>query len=379
MDKWIQIKTKPKVSPPYFYLNWDTEKSHPIKQAYWLNEMPKDAKINFKKTVNWKDLKSNITLIASFPDDFSQKLNDKDFKYNNIYNFYEDDLPPCSDIPFLKSHLQKAIRRSKADKAVKTAYNLMDLDFNHFIRRIIIIMIEDVHIHKSINTLTWMMLAYNSWKPAKNHIQWILGVVAFLANSEYREIPERTEKLYLQTYFQEISKIKRKSYRSTLWSVLIRKSYGGMPGDIEMLNHFINKYLNIFHNNCNNKNKNITNLDYYHQNFRAVDSELDKLTITEWIPNAIDFHCCPNILYSIQSNFWEENYEDIDIKKAIWEFSSKITNKKDLNEDNEGNKDNKNKNCTDDNENIEIYKSIWKNIEKEYYKIAYGMLRKKIT
>ena len=63
---------------------------------------------------------------------------------------------------------------------MKTAFDLMQLDFLMFLRRIVIIMIEDVHLHQSISTICWMMVAYgeNEWNPSKNHIEWLLGVVS---------------------------------------------------------------------------------------------------------------------------------------------------------------------------------------------------------
>ena len=360
MERWIKIKTKPKVSPPIFYLNWENPKSYPNKHAEWLNEMPKNTKINFKKTINWKEFKSSVLVCGTFPEDKSEFI------------FYENDLPPCSDIPLLKSHLQKSIRRNKPDQAVKTAFNLMDLDFTHFIRRIIIIMIEDVYIHQSINTLTWIMLAIEDWKPSKNHIEWLLGVVAFLADTKYRIIHGRIDKLHTQTYFQEISKINNSKYRSSLWSLLIRKSYGGMKGDMEMINHTIFKYLNEFQVNKDKKS-----LEYFHQKFKAVDTNLDKLMNNEWIPNAVDFHCCPNIIFMIQNNFWEEGFEDNDIKKAIWEFSSKITYKKELIE--EEKQEEKESEPQQEDEEIKNLENTWNIIKKEYIKIAFSILRKKIS
>ena len=61
----------------------------------------------------------------------------------------------------------------------------MQLDFLMFLRRIIIIMIEDVHLHQSISNML-MMVAYgeNDWNPSKNHIEWLLGVVSLLSLSK---------------------------------------------------------------------------------------------------------------------------------------------------------------------------------------------------
>ena len=54
------------------------------------------------------------------------------------------------NIPLLKSNLQKCIRRGLTDKAIVTGYNLIQQDFWSFIRRLIIISIEDVSVLENV-------------------------------------------------------------------------------------------------------------------------------------------------------------------------------------------------------------------------------------
>ena len=54
---------------------------------------------------------------------------------------------------YLLSHLQKSIRRMEDVKSVQTAKHIIDLDCNSFLRRLPIIMIEDVTLHESFQLL----------------------------------------------------------------------------------------------------------------------------------------------------------------------------------------------------------------------------------
>ena len=60
---------------------------------------------------------------------------------------------------YLMSHLQKSVRRMESMKSLQTAKHLLHLDIQSFIRRLPIIMLEDVSIHSSITVVVWLMIA----------------------------------------------------------------------------------------------------------------------------------------------------------------------------------------------------------------------------
>ena len=61
-------------------------------------------------------------------------------------------------------------------KSVKTAKHIIDLDPNILLRRLPIIMFEDVIPHDSINTIMWLMIAVSKgYKLKKYMVQWLLG------------------------------------------------------------------------------------------------------------------------------------------------------------------------------------------------------------
>ena len=61
---------------------------------------------------------------------------------------------------YLMSHLQKCVRRMETKKAVQTAKHLIDLDIHSFLRRLPIIMVEDVCYMDSFIVLIWMIFYY---------------------------------------------------------------------------------------------------------------------------------------------------------------------------------------------------------------------------
>jgi hypothetical protein len=63
------------------------------------------------------------------------------------------------DLPVYKSNLQKCIRRRLDSKAIRTAYSILSLNEFELLRRLPIIMMEDVLPHPSIRTLVWWMMA----------------------------------------------------------------------------------------------------------------------------------------------------------------------------------------------------------------------------
>ena len=74
-------------------------------------------------------------------------------------------------------------------KSVQTAKHIIDLDCNSFLRRLPIIMIEDVTLHESFPIIIWLMIAYYKGFEIKNEIvKWLLGVVYCLSVCETKNI-----------------------------------------------------------------------------------------------------------------------------------------------------------------------------------------------
>ena len=121
--------------------------------------------------LQWIDRRpTKIELLKDKPDDvnYETTFRIKKEKYvlcGNINPSFVTYYPPpklqYSKNQYLLSHLQKCVRRMDDIKAVQTSKHLIDLDCNSFLRRLPIIMLEDVTLHESFPIIVWLMIAYS--------------------------------------------------------------------------------------------------------------------------------------------------------------------------------------------------------------------------
>ena len=297
----------------FFYLKW-TNKFKPEINAQWLDERPNDA--NFIEEIKWNQVRKGHTfyLCGTFPD-----INEKKFflhhetKYKNIHN--------------LKSHLQKNIRKQDDILAISTSYHLLKIDPIEFLRRLPIIMIEDVYLHESYTTLIWLMVALSSttsFKIKKYMYEWILGLVYVLCKINIKDqITNEELEEYNSSSFKDMKLVDRLhlfrtlniDQMSILYSFYLRIAYGGMNCDIQMFEEYSYIWYKRFLNNNIEKNINTMKL-------RPISIFVKELNLEDWDLSAIDFHCNSKIIEFIKKKFPE--YEDDDIKKLIWYNSSSI-------------------------------------------------------
>lgn len=330
IDKWVtinNIKINQTKYPPIFYLNWSKNKCRPYKDkhAYFLKELPKH---NFYRKVKWTE--GYIYVVGNFPKDQS-------------YNFKKTEI---THEQLLKSHLQKCVRRQLCTKAISSTYSLMSLNFQSFIRRLPIIMIEDTILHESFSTLIWMMLAYPKWKPTIKQYEWLLGVIHFITSCHVYDKPELTN----IPRNQELSY--NNNYSKELYSLHIRRVFGGLEGDIEMINKYIKIWNNRFISGDIPKE--------YSQKIKIVDiNSVEPLMKNDIEYSAVDFHCFRFILNWINTSYPE--YDDVEIRRAIWYGSAGFNKRHEKNILNTCDK---------------MYKDIWFKIKGEYYKVCKYIINK---
>ena len=139
----------------YYTLIWNSKKDFSVKTT---KQKILDDEYYIDKVILRKS-KITINIYGKIQDNNVKILND-DLVLKNFKN-----------IPLLKSNLQKCIRRGLTDKAIITAYNLIQIDFWSFIRRIIIISIEDVSVLENIPFLSWCLLAFPNFNLTNEIIQ----------------------------------------------------------------------------------------------------------------------------------------------------------------------------------------------------------------
>ncbi len=206
---------------------------------------------------------------------------------------------------YLLSHLQKSVRRMNDIKAVQTSKHLIDLDCNSFLRRLPIIMLEDVTLHSSFPIIIWLMIASSKKYQLKlEMIKWLLGVVYYLSNETSKQIYFKEEKEY-----QWDESILSDEYNLLLKSLRFRKAYGGMGGDMKMIEYYVGL---VLRNEISIKDSKIP----------LVKPFMEDLKKNEWIYEANDFHCNRYILDSVQH--YHPNFKKDYLKLLIWNFSSSL-------------------------------------------------------
>lgn len=295
---------KPLFHPNCLYLSWTEDGPTPQYKATWCSYRHIDLKKNkFSVYVKWKDLNTDIMIATDYVGE----------PYNidmiNVYHNKE----------YLKSHLQKVIRRSNPYKALKTAWHFLDLDLHDFLRRLAVIAVEDCMPLDGYANIVWFMAAVSKgYLPDNRQICWILGYVYDLAQCPKYEQIEHNDTL-------TIKNIKTKSLsqdgKNLIYSILLRKAYGGMRSDKGMCLAAAQLWSRRYSTDS-------LHLKYLVRENKFITPPISLLDKSEWVIGAIDFHCCPSIIQSI----WEKHdqYTEEDIKKAIWHCSSSVTNKENI-------------------------------------------------
>ncbi len=337
MEKFLKSTGTGKIKslkpiPTYFYLDWEEKK------AVWLRreEITNDTRDSFVflKKVNWKNMKSDIYICTNYKSD----------PYHVMIN------SPYQNVSFLKSHLQKCIRRSNHYKAIKTGYNFYILDPIQMLRRLTIITLEDVVPIEGYAMLVWMCAAISKgYILSDSQVCWILSYIYRLCDCEYREKLDTLPQYSLsgkQTYTLNQNEL------SLIFSIGFRQAYGGLTGDTKMINYLLKLWYTRF--------KSIKRSNWWlkisgKQSFITPPSE--SLQLNEWILAAIDFHCYPGIINNINESY--DQFTEQEIKDAIWFCSSSKTNKQPID-------------SNDDPSNPDMKKHliVWKVINRKFHSLA---------
>ena len=309
------------------------------KEAHWLlaNEIDR-SKIKWQSTVNWKDIGCDILIATSC---------------NPEPRYEEEERTHISaNMSYLKSHLQKCIRRSNANKAIKTAVHYYSLDCVDFLRRLAIIAIEDSLPLDGYCTLIWYLVASsNGYHMSAVDVCWVLGYVYDLCQCPYyeqfkvdNEIQMRNMKLRsLNTHGRDLC-----------YSIMLRQAYGGMKGDKAMC--IAAAQIWSGRSRVNGEHLKLLKRDPIFISFPE-----DCLKPDEWIVAAIDFHCYPGIVLNLAEKHDEFSQEEI--KDAIWHCSSSCTNKANISMD-----------LLQRNKDSIKHNKVWKAIKKDFLSLAKFMI-----
>ena len=144
-------------------------------------------------------------------------------------------------------------------------------------------------------------------------VKWLLGVVYYLSNEPRKETYFKEEKEY-----QWDESVTPPNIHLLLKTLRFRKAYGGMKGDMMMIEYYIGLVLN---------NK----IFIRKAKIPLVKPFMENLSKKEWIYEANDFHCNRYIINSIQQYY--PRYKKEYLKLLIWNFSSCLNSRINITQD----------------------------------------------
>jgi len=250
-------------------------------------------------------------------------------------------------ISLLKSALQKAVRRNKTEKAVRVAKSLLEEDEMQFLRRWMVIILEDGLLHYNYDRLKEMVkkISKKGNRLTIEEKNLIINQVAEVAKSEWRDNwvdenegewnnqEEKEAAEYVKEHFQDIFKLPKKEQELVL-AVKFRASIGGMKGDIVMLNH----YFNIWAKRFLKKEWNAERLRKYFPTFQLEYERIERATVRDILIEAVDFHCSPllpilmrkpEVKKICRQEYPKEDVEET-LKWVIWAQRSSVDVKKEI-------------------------------------------------
>ena len=312
---------KTKFFKKYFCLDWKDYKNYDIS---WTDIKP--THFTYEKKIKLKEYNEEIVLIGNIQyehkNPVSLILDKNSFSTNNV--------------SFLKSHLQKCIRLGIIDKSIITGYIFMENNIIEFLRRLPIIIIEDVHIIQDLDIIVWFMIMSDIITIPESFKKWCIYLIKFLCALKKKNFYNK----FVQNKdinYDNLENLESRN-KSTIYSLMIRKSYGGMKGDMLMLNYIIDEWIKKLNTGSKLEiinAKSITIINTLHPDLYEL--------------SAVDFHCYPKILDILHNHY--QQYDIETIKNTIWIKSSSINYR--VNHDN-----------TD-----EVINICWKTIKHKLFRI----------
>jgi hypothetical protein len=295
LDSYFQTKNK---KAGIFFLDWLGE----VPRIQWLVDKPKHE-LSFEESVYWKEIDLHVGLVGC--------VSGMHAKQPNGPPLVGDDV-----IPLVKSNLQKCVRRQLVEKAMRTAHLFMSLDISLFLRRLSIIMLEDVVLHESFPILMWLVAAVSKGFMVTPKIkEWLMGVVEWMCREKREDywthgIDNTTELLDHNEQRRLYKRVEDHEHRDLLYSLLFRSAYGALPGDQAMITHFIALV----------EKGGI--LDISREPIGQINpAKYPPLPIGQMEPCSADFHCFPHIVDQLVRE--KRVYTKQQIKGAVWHHSSR--------------------------------------------------------
>jgi hypothetical protein len=232
LDTFLGIKAKIK---QFFYIDWTKSSNNEIPIAEWLEEKPKE--VTWSQIIKWKNVGDILVCCTdnkSFSESDSNNINiETQLRLINRKSWDEKK----SLMNFLKSHLQKCFRRKKNIEALRSSYEMMLININELLRRVCIIIFEDVRLKNYFPTMVWLMAAVSKgYQLQSYHINLELKFINDLCLDDgYNDLSELTkydnhfQKVDVRNLLLEIESndLLTKEQKSLIYSIGLRIGFGG--------------------------------------------------------------------------------------------------------------------------------------------------------
>lgn len=264
-------------------------------RAQWLNKKPGNSKsIGY---VKWRD-RTELLIINLDPDRIIYHV---DSKYN-------------IKTPFLKSHLQKCVRRSLHTRTVETTISLLRSYENlDLLRRLMVITGEDCMINPYISSIVWLVSATTKGFELDDKLVGFIIDYAYTL-SRYPHQDKRYIKFEVISKFESDNKVEVGDLITTL---RYANGYCGLNGDKRMFNK-LSQIWSLQKTDC------LENRLYYSFSLDHIKlEECKELNPADYLLQATDFHIT-DVAERIKETY---NLNLDEIKSAIWYNISSINNK----------------------------------------------------
>ena len=335
LDSFLGIKAKLK---QFFYIDWTKASDDEYPIAEWLEEKPKG--ITWSQIIKWKnvgDVMVCCTDNKSFYEEDSQNFNlENQLRIINRKSWEEK----RSLMNFLKSHLQKCFRRKKNIEALRSSYEIMLININELLRRVCIIIFEDVKLKNYFPTMVWLMAAVSKGYILQSyHVNLELKFIndlcledGYTDLSELSKYDNHFKTVDVRNLLLEIenNELLTNEQKSLIYSIGLRIGFGGREGDMQMIFDYSLIWYNKFklYSNTNkeiieNKENKVEKMDIIKSKFVSIEfcqnNRFQK--IEDFIYQGVDMNSYFKIVPEIYEEI-EHHYSKEEIENTIWCLSS---------------------------------------------------------
>jgi hypothetical protein len=278
------------------------------------------------KTVSFEPTKSSWNSIVQIRSPWSTKLS-IEYAGGQVSRHPFEIKPQLGDLALLhllKSNLQKAIRRKEMNKAIRTAFAIYSFKPSELLRRLPMIMMEDALLYPSgyMRMVWWMCAVSKGYRMNQEEVESLMGIVSTMCESETYEVCQQREWKMI-----DWSSLPTEQ-RNFLWTMEIRRMYGGMKVDQHMIS--FHQYL-WFERLTSSRKDEWWNMLNRQDEYRIEIESIEPISKDDILLESIDYHCFPWIPRKLQETY--SSFTEDEIRLAIWLCRSRTNFRKPQTED----------------------------------------------